>query len=309
MKHYQRLQRDQSIATQHLSILDDMPPTVMARLAPRVMQEAAKIDQDIGLVGAVLLNTFVKPGSTTEFALPSAMSATYNLSTDLMRKLSKCLHLTVLDLSAQGSLKDNQLRAVIANLPHLTTLKLKGCTQVGDLTVHQLAQEPLCGTITHLNLNYTATTTRSLASLISSAWRLETLKLASLGGFTDNAVSRMMDQVVSNMNSPSRLPLAQLTTLKLKRTAISEAGLARLLTHASQLKRLDFSWTAVRSLDVLRLVCASPPATFEKLVLSGLNLRSGSLVQFVKHLGETEDPKLETLKIGSFGAALNAVSL
>lgn len=309
VRQYQNAQNQQGIATQRLTVLDDMPPTVMARLAPRVMQEASRLVSEAGFVAALLLNTFVQPDTTTEFILPGALSASYSMSTDLLRKLTKCQNITTLDLGSQGSLKDNVVKSVVVSLPHLTRLSLKGCTQAGDITVEAIAQDHLAKTLTHLNLNYTATTSRSLGKLISSARRLQSLKLASLSGLTDNAVIRMMDFVVSTMDNPSDLPLAALNTLKLKRTAISEVGLARILTHTSQLKRLDVSWTAVRSLEILRSGCTTPPQALEKLVLSGLNLRANSLIHLIKDIGDAEEPKLEILKIGSFGAALNAVSL
>lgn len=305
--------REDTIATLQLDDLAAIPTTIMARLAPRVLQEASKLDDHLGHVSTVLLNTFLNPTTSSSFALPPALSVSCTITSPVLRRIAQCTHLELLDLSAQASLKDAPLRGVLPRLHHLTKVVFKGCTQVGDETAKTISNHStLHATLLHLNLNYTAITWQGLVKLLSSLRSLQVLKIASLNGITDKNISRMLDQVLAAISDPSFIPLSTLTVLKLKRTAIADAGVGRLLSHTPQLKSLDISWTSVKSLDVLSMSSASPLHSFTKLVLSGLNLRPNSLHQCFSQLsGDAPpgvEPRLETLKLGSLGTALSTVS-
>lgn len=102
-------------------------------------------------------------------------------------------------------------------------------------------------------------------------------------------------------------PLANLRTLKLRSTKIGDTGLRTILALCDSLTSLDISFTQVRSLDMLtnHLTIDHPNAAFEKLVLSGLHLRSETILTkfFVKYADIDEDRRrrLKTLKLGNLG--------
>lgn len=278
----------------------------MARLGPVAMHQAADTVVDEKLLPFVimlLLNTFLQPSSTAQFRLPPALSASYSLPAELLRTLAKCEHLTHLDLTAQAKITDAQMKGVLSRLPHLNSLKLKGCTSVGDGAVSALSASPCVAQLESLNLNYTATTTKSLVVLLPAASNLRTLKLASLEKFTDPAVVEMMSTVLSEAD---RLPLGELRSFKVKRTAISDAGLRSVLQNTPHLESLDVSWTKVTSFLAPFTECL-PLEQLKKLVLSGLSLRTGSVKSVLEAV--SRGGQLEVLKLGSLGEGLSRASL
>lgn len=103
---------------------------------------------------------------------------------NLLHNLSRCSTLRMLNLSGQLKLQDGVAASLVKELPNLEDLNMKGCTEVGDEMVVQLARQAgLKGKLRVLNLNYTAVTVRGLKALFSRCKTLEVLKLASMNGF------------------------------------------------------------------------------------------------------------------------------
>lgn len=102
---------------------------------------------------------------------------------NLLASLSQCASLKSLNLAGQLKLQDSIAANLVKELPNLEEVSLKGCTDVGDETVVQLARNAgLKGNLKSLNLNYTAVTVKGLKGLFSRCKSLEVLKLASMNG-------------------------------------------------------------------------------------------------------------------------------
>ena len=123
-----------------------------------------------------------------------------------------------------------------------------------------------------------------------------------------------MDAAVLALLDPSKYipqdwkvqPLSKLRTLKVRSTKIGDAGLRAILSLCDALTSLDISFTQVRSLDMLSAHLAEhPTSTFEKLVFSGLSLRSETILTkfFTKfaEVSEERRQRLKTLKLGNLG--------
>lgn len=101
------------------------------------------------------------------------------------------------------------------------------------------------------------------------------------------------------------MPLSNLRTLKLRSTDLTDGGLGRLLgLCALTLQRLDISYTAVKSLDILSTsLHTAPDWQLEKLVASGLPLTANTLVLFFEDLAtvrnEEQRGRFKTLKLGA----------
>lgn len=102
---------------------------------------------------------------------------------NLLASLSQCTSLKSLNLSGQLKLQDAIAANLVKELPNLEEVNFKGCTEVGDEMVVQLARHAgLNGKLRVFNLNYTAVTVKGLKGLFSRCKTLEVLKLASMNG-------------------------------------------------------------------------------------------------------------------------------
>ncbi|KAF7339703.1 hypothetical protein MSAN_02185700 [Mycena sanguinolenta] len=139
-----------------------------------------------------------------------------------------------LELSGFDKIPDTAFAGVLARLPGLKRLVLRGCSLAGPKAVAAAAS---CPHLQVLNLNYTAATPASLQPVLLACPGLEVLKLAGISNWTDTTFAKML--------SPD-LALPNLRTLKLARLSISETSLNALLPLCPALRRLDISFTSVK---------------------------------------------------------------
>jgi hypothetical protein len=102
---------------------------------------------------------------------------------NLLQALRLCPGLRSLSLIGQSRMQDDNLKSLLAELPLLEEVILKGCTAIGDGSVLALAK---CSgarqNLKILNLNYAAVTVNGLRSLFARCKSLEVLKLANMNG-------------------------------------------------------------------------------------------------------------------------------
>ena len=119
---------------------------------------------------------------------------------------------------------------------------------------------------------------------------------------TDDAVVSLLSEDAYLPQDWAVPPLSALTNLKLRSTKIGDAGLKAVLQVATQLERLDMSYTKVRSLEPLSAYISVNANAFTKLVLSGLTLKRDNeldmlFLSWAREEGKAS--KLQTLKLGA----------
>lgn len=135
---------------------------------------------------------FLGKNARTQIAADRALGRASRDRANLLASLAGCTSLKSLNLSGQLKLQDSIAANLVKELPHLEEVSLKGCTEVGDETVVQLARNAgLKGNMKSLNLNYTAVTMKGLKGLFSRCKSLEVLKLASVNGLVSTVFSRL----------------------------------------------------------------------------------------------------------------------
>ena len=310
-----------------------LPPHLSSRLLAAVFENIPS--SPAGQAALSLIPHFISD-TTDSFIMPASVSSHFAVSPLLLASLRSATSMSHLNLSSQRKLTDSQLAGLLPHLPNLQTLCLRGCTEIGDKSLLALANAKHdADKLSYLNLNFTAATWKGLAKVMARYRNLEVLKLAAVPyayrlfarstcssyelyrALTDANVARIMDalmEAVASSDGPAPLPLAKLTSLKLRSTAIGAVGVSRILAYATAVTRLDISFTPVNSLDFLKTAFLPTPSSFilEKLSLSGLTLRRGTLKRFLNALSDPTLPEnalasLRTLKIGSL-AATSALS-
>jgi hypothetical protein len=245
----------------------------------------------------------------------------------LVSRIPHCTGLTELDLSGHVALRDPILAKVVAQLPTLEIVNLKGCTKIGDQTLVALSMASE-DRLRVVNLSLTAVTIKGLTSLLARCKNLEVLKLANVQGL----VSRDRAQFKSSYSTDTRdasqnernvskwitdatdaalgwrhAPLSRLRTLKVRSTEFTDASIGRLLSLcAPTLERLDVSYSNLKTLDFISSALHTLPEwKLTKLVASGLPLTPTTLQGFFDPLAERPDEerrRFSTLKLGSLPA-------
>lgn len=123
----------------------------------------------------------------------------------LVSRIPHCTGLTELDLSGHVALRDPMLAKVVAQLPTLEVVNLKGCTKIGDQTLVALSKASE-DRLRVVNLSLTAVTIKGLTSLLARCKNLEVLKLANVQGL----VSR--DRAPSDCPAPLTLAMRHRTS-------------------------------------------------------------------------------------------------
>ncbi|RPD82610.1 RNI-like protein [Lentinus tigrinus ALCF2SS1-7] len=189
-----------------------------------------------------------------------------------------------LQLTGFGKIADNVFASVIAKLPSLRKLNLRGCTKVGQKTAEAIAEH--CALLEVVNLNYTSVAPMSLAPLLLKCQHLEVLKVAGIPNWTDTTCSKLW----SALDATEDFKLPNLRSLKLRQAPLSDAVVNPILAACPNLQRLDLSFTAVKRPSL------PPTNLMEKLVLTSTKIASGELVSIVRDL-----PLLKTLALGAMG--------
>ncbi|KAI0724492.1 hypothetical protein C8T65DRAFT_798165 [Cerioporus squamosus] len=187
-----------------------------------------------------------------------------------------------LQLTGFGKIADSVFAFVIAKLPSLRKLNLRGCTKVGQKTVEAAAEH--CPLLEVVNLNYTAVPPPSLTPLLKRCEHLEVLKVAGIPNWTDATCSKLW----ATLDATEDFKLPSLRSLKLRQAPLSDAVVNPILAACPNLQRLDLAFTSVKR-PIL------PPSNLlEKLVLTSTKIPTDELVSMVRGL-----PKLKTLAIGA----------
>jgi hypothetical protein len=298
--------------------VEGLPSNVANRLLDKVLRLSAKRiglskEDDPAVSVLSLAGVFLHPNATS-LSLSSLSAPALLLS-----KIPNCTALTNLDLSGHTSLADGPLAKILAELPVLQTLNLRGCTKVGNQSVIAISKAAESRLLS-INLSLTAVTIKGLTSLLARCSRLEVLKLANIGGLVSpiqgygerywhglqnsKAITQLVDDATAAALGWRHIPLSNLHTLKLRSTDINDSSLGRLLALcALSLQRLDISYTQVKSLDIVSQALHTAPSwNLAKLCASGLPLGSATLVGFFQPLSlraPIERSRFKTLKLGA----------
>ncbi|TNY18825.1 hypothetical protein DMC30DRAFT_342156, partial [Rhodotorula diobovata] len=221
----------------------------------------------------------------------------------LVARIPQCAALVDLDLRSHASLSDKNLANILAKLPSLQRLNVKGCTKVGDsalIALSKASEERL----KVVNLSLTAVSIKGLTSVLARCKNLEVLKLANVQALSDKNVAKLVSDATDAALGWRHVPLSRLRTLKVRSTDVSDSSIGRLLSLcAPTLERLDVSYSGLKTLDfVSSALHTLPEWRLEKLVASGLPLSPATLEGFFRPLSERpehERHRFHTLKLGS----------
>lgn len=160
--------------------VEGLPSIVANRLLDKVLRLSAKRlglskEDDPAVSILSLAGVFLHPNATS-LSLSSLSAPALLLS-----KIPNCTALTNLDLSGHTSLADGPLAKILAELPVLQTLNLRGCIKAGNQSVMAISKAAE-SRLLNINLSLTAVTIKGLASLLARCSRLEVLKIANVGG-------------------------------------------------------------------------------------------------------------------------------
>ncbi|KAF9369892.1 hypothetical protein CPC16_004112 [Podila verticillata] len=151
-----------------------------------------------------------------------------------------------INLSHLNGLSDKALAQLVASCTKLARLSLKGCTNVGDMTLANLPGE----TLLELNISFVSgPTSKGIQQMIRRCRDLVVLKMAGLMNLRDSLLldlSSELNQKSLGSVDNTRTPLHQLQNLKVSSTKLGDRGLKVLLGFCGKtLRRLDISGTNV----------------------------------------------------------------
>ncbi|KAG0351732.1 hypothetical protein BG005_008780 [Podila minutissima] len=151
-----------------------------------------------------------------------------------------------INLNYLNGLSDKVVAQLVGSCSRLSRLSLKGCTNVGDLTLANLPGE----TLQELNISFVSgPTSKGIRQLIRTCRDLVVLKMAGLMNLRDALLLDMsseLNQQRSGSVEDTRTPLHQLQNLKVASTKLGDRGLKVLLGFCGKtLRRLDISGTNV----------------------------------------------------------------
>lgn len=192
-------------ATEQAELVRFLPPKLSERLLHEVFRAerpAAGVETAPIAVSA-LSGLFLNSDSPSSLSLPPF----YNAPGALMASLDRCHALRSLILPNQQELLDYQLAPLLARLPNLEELNVKGCIKVGDQSVIAFSKKP--GSLKNstaagndnvkiLNLNLTAVTVSGLKSIIARCRNLQVLKLSHVNGLVRHIVFHLCIPVSSD---------------------------------------------------------------------------------------------------------------
>ncbi|KAG0019263.1 hypothetical protein BGZ81_009798 [Podila clonocystis] len=151
-----------------------------------------------------------------------------------------------INLSHLNGLSDKVVAQLVGSCTRLSRLSLKGCTNVGDLTLANLPGE----TLQELNISFVSgPTSKGIQQMIRTCRDLVVLKMAGLMNLRDSLLLDLSSEL--NQHGPgsvedTRTPLHQLQNLKVSSTKLGDRGLKILLGLCGRtLRRLDISGTNV----------------------------------------------------------------
>ncbi|KZV75594.1 RNI-like protein [Peniophora sp. CONT] len=183
-------------------------------------------------------------------------------------------------------IEDVGFEKVVSKLPHLQSLNLRGCSRVGPRTLSSAAKH--CGALDSLNLNYTSVTPVQLAPFLNARKdALRVLKVA-IPTWTDALFAKLQSEL--HMDT---FKMTALQTLKLRQTSLSDVSLNAILACCPHIRRLDLSFTRVKTLSPVSLESMTG---LEKSSLTSTDVPKNHLIKILQHA-----QGLRTLNIGAMG--------
>ncbi|KIY45387.1 hypothetical protein FISHEDRAFT_28171, partial [Fistulina hepatica ATCC 64428] len=192
---------------------------------------------------------------------------------------------------------DDTFSSVIGDLKSLRTLVLRyavdvhvfpsrGCTQVSSKTMNSAKN---CRDLRVLNISETSVPPSGLLPIFALRGRqLEIFKAANISSWTDSTFSKLLVELAKLED----FSFAQLRTLKLRQTNLSDVSLSPFVGLCPALRRLDLSFTLVRRPSSL----FNSPLDLEKLSLTSTNVSWSDLPALV-----ARSPSLRKLAMGALG--------
>lgn len=176
--------------SRHLrEFIQSLPSEVSNRLLRLVLEQTthASFDApgDPGVSVLAVAALFFHP-NTTVLSLSGL-----NAPAILVARIPQCAALVDLDLRSHASLSDKNLANILAKLPSLQRLNVKGCTKVGDsalIALSKASEERL----KVVNLSLTAVSIKGLTSVLARCKNLEVLKLANVQALSDKNVAKLV---------------------------------------------------------------------------------------------------------------------
>ncbi|KAF9311373.1 hypothetical protein BG003_007475 [Podila horticola] len=187
--------------------------------------------------------------TTTELDLDGIIASQVTdsvIRSHIIHNLNLGPQLERINLNHLNGLSDKAVAQLVGSCTSLGRLSLKGCTNVGDLTLANLPGE----TLQELNISFVSgPTSKGIQQMIRICRDLIVLKMAGLVNLRDALLldlSSEMNQRNSVSVADTRTPLHLLQNLKVSSTKLGDRGLKVLLGFCGKtLRRLDISGTNV----------------------------------------------------------------
>ncbi|KEP48968.1 RNI-like protein [Rhizoctonia solani 123E] len=197
--------------------------------------------------------------------------------------------LSALDLTRLPAINDQVFAKVVARLPELERLVLRGCSKAGPLVLEAAASN--CPRLRVLNMNYTVATPRSIFSVLLACKELEVLKIAGVPKLVSGCVAVLINSYIEE-NPDDELPIfTSLRSLKIRLTNLSDSDLATIFPHCPNLTTLDISFTPIKKIPIV-----DPFPPLKKLSLTSTRISGTNLVHILEN-----SPGLEVLYLGAYG--------
>ncbi|KAG0075208.1 hypothetical protein BGZ93_007097 [Podila epicladia] len=187
--------------------------------------------------------------TTTELDLEGIIASQVTdsvIRSHIIHNLNLGPQLERINLNHLNGISDKAVAQLVGSCSRLSRLSLKGCTNVGDLTLANLPGE----TLQELNISFVSgPTSKGIQQFIRTCRDLVVLKMAGLTNLRDTLLLDMsseLNQHRSGSEEDTRTPLHQLQNLKVSSTKLGDRGLKVLLGFCGKtLRRLDISGTNV----------------------------------------------------------------
>lgn len=211
--------------------------------------------------------------------------------------------ITSLELSRLPKIDDQVFASVVARLPELERLILRGSSKAGPLVLEAVASK--CPKLQVLNMNYTVATPQSLMLVLLGCSSLEVLKIAGIPKLIAGSVSTIIKTYISEHEAElmdNDLSFPSLRTLKLRHNVLTDADLNAFIPLCPNLANLDISFTPIKHIPISTKPGVSVPP-LKKLSLTATRVPGTELVQVLNRL-----PELETLHLGALGEYVPSTS-
>ncbi|KAJ1301745.1 hypothetical protein OPQ81_008976 [Rhizoctonia solani] len=200
--------------------------------------------------------------------------------------------ITTLDLTRLLGISDQVFAKIVARLPELERLVLRGCSKAGPLVLEAAASN--CPRLRVLNMNYTVATPRSIFSVLLGCKELEVLKIAGIPKLISGCVPALVKSYLEE-NPDDEIPtFSFLRSLKIRLTHLTDSDIATFFSYCPNLTTLDVSSTPIKTIPV-----TSPFPPLKKLCLTSTRVSGTNLLNVLEN-----SPGLEVLYLGAYGTAL-----